>query len=101
VIQLEEIVEFIDGHSKPLIGAREINNCGYLLRVGFVKDTVEAIELKGCCIQVSHPGQPPFQPRVIISKPFPGHVLRATCQCDGGSSGKCKHAVAILRSVET
>jgi len=100
VIRVEEICEFIDWHKKPMVGAREINDSGYLQKIGSVKESEEDIEIRGLCIQVSHPGKPPFQPSASISKPFPGSVLRAHCKSDGGSSGKCKHVVAMLRCVE-
>jgi len=100
VIEIEEISTFIDGHSKPLVGSREILQCGYLLKVGYVRDCDEEIELKGICIRVLRPGDPPFESTVVIQKPFPGSVVRGHCPCDGGSTGKCKHVIAILRSVE-
>ena len=93
-------MKFIDGHSKPLIGSREVNEANYLQKVGYVRDIEEEIELKGYCLRVSQPSLPPFQLGVIIAKPFPGYEVKAKCQCDGGATGKCKHAVAILRSVE-
>jgi hypothetical protein len=100
VIQIEEVCQFIDWHKKPIIAAREIIDAGYMQKIGLLCETDTEIEMRGLCIQVSHPTENPFEPTATISKPFPGHVLRAYCNCTGGSSGKCKHVVAMLRCVE-
>lgn len=100
MIEIEEIMEFLNGHSKPLKGAREIIQANYLLKVGYTKENADHIELKGACIQVSHPGNVPFEPTVVIKKLFPGSAERGYCPCEGDASGKCKLVVSILRSVE-
>ena len=99
MIEIEEICHFIDGHSNPMEGSREILSSGYLQKVGILADSDEKIVIRGLCICVSTLGEEPFVMDATISKPYPGYVIKAICNCKGGKSGKCKHAVAMLRSV--
>lgn len=97
MIEIDDIMAFVDYHENPMKGSREILQSEYLQKIGVVKETDADVHIRGLCIQVSHPNQYPFQMDAWISKPFPGVVIKGKCQCDGGSTGKCKHSVAMLR----
>ena len=101
VIEIEDIVEHIDGHSKPLVDSKLILKAGYLQRVGLVQETAEYSHVRGVCILVSNPGKESCEINLKIRKPFPGTVGFGHCTCNGGSTGKCKHAVAVLRTLMT
>ena len=79
--------------------SKEIIAATYLQKVGVVTEDREHIQLKGICLQVSHPGDPPFTIDVILRKPLPGKVEISKCTCTGGASGECKHAVALLKYI--
>lgn len=96
VIQIEEIVQHIDGFSRPLVESRQIVKSHYLQKVGVLEENESCIRLRGLCLRV-HNAHEILTINVTISKPFPGAVLYAHCTCTAGNLGKCKHAVAVLR----
>lgn len=99
MIEIEEIVKFIDGFSRPLIGSKQILDSGYLQKVGIDSETSEDISIRGICLRVHKPSEV-VSIQTRISKPFPGSVIDAKCTCIAGNLGKCKHVVAVLRHVK-
>lgn len=75
----------------------EILASSYLQKVGILEENVWIVKLRGICLQVSCPRDEPHVINVLIKKPLPGKILHARCSCKGGKSGKCKHAVAVLK----
>ena len=99
MIQIEEIVKFIDGFSRPMEGSRQIIESGYLQKVGIVKESDHDIEIRGLCLRV-HKTSEIVTIDITISKPLPGEVITGKCTCTAGNLGKCKHVVAVLRHVK-
>lgn len=99
MIEIEEIAEYIDGHSRPMVESRLILRSGYLQKLGLVKNDDKLVHIRGISLQVSHPSNEPVEINLKISKPFPGYIMYAHCTCTGGTTGKCKHSVAVMRSL--
>lgn len=101
MIQYEEICDHINWHSNPMVGSREIMQAGYLQKVGRAMENEDRIKLCGICLRESRLTDLPHKMETTLSKPFPGRVINASCSCDGGASGKCKHVVAMLKYAST
>ena len=99
MIEIEEFVSHIDGHSKPLRDSKLLAKAGYLQQVGLVEDCSGYVHVRRVSILVSHPSDICCEMNVKIRKPFPGSVGHAHCNCDGRSSDKCKHSVAFLQTL--
>lgn len=106
MISETDIEKHIDNHLKPWLDAGRILNSGYLTKLGVKRCSSkgkEVINLIGECIQHSAPSAPPHRIEIILQRKnnsdFGYTIVKAHCPCYGGDSGKCKHAVAVLRSV--
>ena len=100
IITEEEIERHIDNpatHSRWKVSSAEILQSAYLQKVGILEENEWIIRIRGICLQVSSPRADPHVITVLIKKPLPGKIQHATCSCTGGKSGKCKHAVAVLK----
>lgn len=96
IIELVDILNYIEDSRRPLIEGTQILNCNHLIEFGIKEQTENKVVFVALCLQTSNLNGHPHE--IIISKACQDNNkinISGSCSCKAGI-GKCKHVVSFL-----
>ena len=92
VLRFDEVVEYVGEYSRPLVTGYQM--IGNIITFGVLEDEDTKCTFLGLCMSESRPKENAYEVRVMVDKINGG--FKCTCNCVGGTTTHCKHAVGFL-----
>lgn len=102
MIALSDIVDHINGHSRPIYCGEQLLMGNYLVKYGRqVQNEDTVLKVLGLCLQTSDAKAAPHEIEVELLQLNGSEANRTIikavfCTCKAGWPGKCKHSVSLL-----